>query len=146
VLQYRSRKLSSLGEVFGNSGKRKISFEHFKNKKTKWKNMNHIKDGDYHLSFTKQRILHMWEQEKKRLHYLLPLADNYMDCLTLGYQMMSRMEVLLYRGYQEDHPGKKPYMIDVIYWMEDQGWNEISNEFMYLLDQSKDYNQAHQEG
>jgi hypothetical protein len=88
----------------------------------------------------------MWEQEKKRLQYLLLLADDDMDCLTLGYQMMARMEVLLYRAYQEDHPSKKPYMIDVIYWMEDQGWIEMSNEFMYLLDQSKGYNEAYQEG
>ncbi|WP_028776185.1 hypothetical protein [Shimazuella kribbensis] len=105
-----------------------------------------LKDGDYHLSFTKQRILHMWELEKKRLQYVLPLADDDMDCLTLGYQMMSRMESLIYRAYQEDHPDKKPYMIDVIYWMEDQGWNEMSQEFMYLLDQSKAYNKAHQDG
>lgn len=96
------------------------------------------------MSFTKRRILQMWAREKKRLQYLLPLEENYMDCLTLGYQMMSRMKPILEQGYNEDHPNEKPYMVDVIYWMEDQGWQEMYKEFMALLDQSEEYNKAHQ--
>jgi hypothetical protein len=96
------------------------------------------------MSFTKRRILDMWQKEKKRLYYLLPLEENHIDCLTLGYQMMSRMKPLLEQGYNEDHPNEKPYMVDVIYWMEDQGWDEMYKEFMALLDQSEEYNKAHQ--
>jgi hypothetical protein len=96
------------------------------------------------MSFTKRRIVQMWEKEKKQLQYLLPLEENHTDCLTLGYQMMSRMQPLLHLGYNEDHPNEKPYMVDVIYWMEDQGWQEMYKEFMALLDESKEYNKAHQ--
>jgi hypothetical protein len=96
------------------------------------------------VTFTKRRILQMWEQEKKRLQYLLPLANDYIDCLTLGYQMMSRMKPILEQGYSEDHPDEKPYIVDIIYWMRDNGWDEMHKEFNALLDQSKEYNKAHQ--
>lgn len=96
------------------------------------------------MSFTKRRILTMWEKEKKRLQYLLPMCEDHLDTLTLGYQMMSRMKPLLEAGYNEDHPEEKPYMVDVIYWMKDQGWEELYKEFMALLDQSEEYNKAHQ--
>lgn len=96
------------------------------------------------MTFTKLRILQMWHQEKKKLTYLLPQAADHIEFLTLGYQMMSRMQPMLYQAYTMDHPNKEPYMVDVIYWMKDQGWNDMSREFMALLDQSEEYNKAHQ--
>lgn len=87
----------------------------------------------------------MWDQEKKSLQYLLPLAKDERDFLTLGYQMFGRMKPLLEQGYLEDHPDVKPHIVDVIYWMRDQGWDEMYKEFMFLLDNSNKYNKAHQD-
>jgi hypothetical protein len=96
------------------------------------------------MTFTKRRILDMWQKEKKRLYYLLPLAEDNREFLSLGYQMLGRMKPILEQGYNEDHPAEKPYIVDIIYWMRDNGWDEMYKEFMFLLDNSKEYNKAHQ--
>jgi hypothetical protein len=96
------------------------------------------------MTFTKRRILQLWQKEKKRLQYLLPLSKDHMDNLTLGYQMMSRMKPILEQGYNEDHPDEEPYLVDIIYWMRDNGWIEMHKEFRSLMNQAKEYNKAHQ--
>lgn len=96
------------------------------------------------MSFAKRRILAMWEKEKKQLQYLLPQCDDHIECLTLGYQMIGRMKPILEAGYIEDYPEEHPYMIDILDWMQSNGWNEISLEFKALLDQMDEYKEAHQ--
>lgn len=99
------------------------------------------------MSFTKRRILQMWEQEKKQLQYMLPLEENHMDCLTLGYQMLGRMKPILEQGFNEDHPGEHPYMLDILDWLSDNGWHEMHLEFKALSDQVDEYlkeKEAHQ--
>ncbi|WP_028778776.1 hypothetical protein [Shimazuella kribbensis] len=96
------------------------------------------------MSFTKRRILSMWGQEKKRLQYLLPMCENHIDTLTLGYQMIGRMKPILEQGYNEDHPSDHPYMLDILDWMEANGWNEMYLEFKALSNQVDEYIEAHQ--
>jgi hypothetical protein len=89
----------------------------------------------------------MWEKERKQLEYQLPLAENYIDMLTLGYQMAGRMRPLLESGYIEDNPHHKDTKIDfkeVIKWMDSNGWDEIAKEFRSLFNQSRKYNKARQ--
>lgn len=96
------------------------------------------------MSFAKRKVLQMWEKERNRLLYLLPLQSNHIDCLTLGYQMMSRMQPLLEYAYKGDQPEKEPHIVDIIYWMRDNGWHEMHEEFHALLHQSKEYIKASQ--
>jgi hypothetical protein len=84
----------------------------------------------------------MWEQEKKRLQYQLPLAETYIDMLTLGYQMAGRMRPLLESGYIEDNLQCKDTKIDfrdVIEWMNSNGWHQMAREFKSLFKQSRKY-------
>jgi hypothetical protein len=81
------------------------------------------------VSFTKKRIIQLWKKEQKSLAYLLPLAKNQSDFLTLGFQMVGRMKPVLEQGYKEDHPNRYPYMVDMIEWMYTNGWEEMAEEF-----------------
>jgi hypothetical protein len=90
------------------------------------------------MSFTKRRVLQMWEQEKKRLWYLLPLQDSYIDCLTLGYQMIGRM-----RSTCEDHPDQEPQFTDLLRWIKANEWDEMAGDFEDLMKQAKKYNKAY---
>jgi hypothetical protein len=94
------------------------------------------------MSFIKRRIVSMWGKEKKELEYLLPLAEDYTEMLTLGYQMAGRMKPLLESGYLEDNPQYNNTKIDfklVIEWMTANGWHEMSRDFQSLFNQSRKY-------
>lgn len=91
------------------------------------------------VTFTKRRILKSWERESKSLQYLIPLAKNDLDFITLGFQMIGRMKPLLELGYHEDHPFEQPHMSNIIEWMKQNGWSDMALEFRSFFDQVDEY-------
>jgi hypothetical protein len=97
------------------------------------------------VTFTKRRILKSWDKECKSLQYLIPLAKNDFDFITLGFQMIARMRPLLELAYNEDHPAKRPHMANMIEWMKKNGWSDMALEFRSFLDQVDEcMKEAHQ--
>ena len=91
------------------------------------------------VTFTKRRILKTWRRECNSLKYLIPLARNRFDLLTLGFQMIGRMKPLLELGFQEDHPTKNPHMANLTEWMIHNGWQDMASEFQSFFDQVDEY-------
>jgi hypothetical protein len=97
------------------------------------------------VTFTKRRIRKSWDKERRSLQYLIPLAKNDLDFITLGFQMIGRMRPLLELGFQEDNPSGQPHMTNMIEWMKKNGWRDMALEFQSFIDQVDEcMKEAHQ--